>query len=103
MTVQEVMSEIEKDEIFYHRSGGGVTISGGEPVFQGSFVTSLLKACKLKGYHTTLDTSGYGPWPIFEKLIEHDGHGGVVPARESFAAGLSFSPTVGIDKFLPEI
>lgn len=71
MTVQEVMSEIEKDEVFYHRSGGGVTLSGGEPISQVPFVASLLKACRDKGYHTALDTSGYGPEPIFESLMEY--------------------------------
>lgn len=71
MTVQEVVREVEKDEVFYHRSAGGVTVSGGEPVFQGPFVTSLLRACKDKGYHTALDTSGYGPWPAFENLIQY--------------------------------
>jgi pyruvate formate lyase activating enzyme len=71
MSVQEVMKEIEKDEIFFSRSGGGVTISGGEPLQQGQFVKRLLRACKQLGLHTALDTCGYSPWPVLEEMLEH--------------------------------
>jgi len=71
MSVGEVMKEIEKDEIFYQKSNGGVTISGGEPLFQEAFVASLLKACKDLGLHTALDTSGYASWDTFEKALKH--------------------------------
>jgi pyruvate formate lyase activating enzyme len=71
MTVDQVMAEILKDELFFNRSGGGVTISGGEPLAQGPFVLELLRACKERGLHTTLDTSGYGPWPSLEILLEY--------------------------------
>ncbi|HSV31777.1 MAG TPA: glycyl-radical enzyme activating protein [Atribacteraceae bacterium] len=59
VTVKEVVAEALKDEVFYFQSGGGVTISGGEPLRQGNFVTELLFALKALGYHLTLDTSGY--------------------------------------------
>lgn len=71
MTVDQVMAEIIKDELFFNRSGGGVTISGGEPLSQGPFVLELLRACKERGLHTTLDTSGYGSWSVLEKLLEY--------------------------------
>lgn len=71
MTVDEVMAEIEKDELFYHRSGGGVTISGGEPLMQWKFVRDLLKACKGRRFHTALDTSGYARWPALESVLEY--------------------------------
>jgi len=71
MTVEQVVEEVEKDEIFYWRSGGGVTISGGEPLLQGPFVTKVLKACKEKGLHTALDTCGYSPWPLLEEVLEY--------------------------------
>ena len=71
MSVEEVMEEIQKDQMFYQESEGGVTISGGEPLFQGAFVASLLKACKYFGFHTALDTCGYASWEIFEKALEH--------------------------------
>jgi pyruvate formate lyase activating enzyme len=62
MEVSEVMEEVLKDRPFYKNSGGGVTISGGEPLAQMEFVMQLLKHCKQEGLHTALDTSGYGPW-----------------------------------------
>ncbi|MBW2003365.1 MAG: glycyl-radical enzyme activating protein [Deltaproteobacteria bacterium] len=71
MTVEEVMSEIEKDELIYYESGGGVTISGGEPLFQGSFTYNLLRACKERGLHTALDTCGYAPWTLMEKVLRY--------------------------------
>jgi pyruvate formate lyase activating enzyme len=71
MTVEEVMSEVERDEIIYYRSGGGVTVSGGEPLFQETFVLKLLMACKDRGLHTALDTCGYVRRPVFERMLEH--------------------------------
>jgi pyruvate formate lyase activating enzyme len=62
MTVDEVIDEIMKDEDFYRNSGGGVTISGGEALWQSRFVATLLAECKQKGLHTALDTTGYSSW-----------------------------------------
>ncbi len=59
MSVEEVLEEVEKDALFYRNSNGGVTISGGEPLAQADFVSSLFEACHEKGLHTTLDTCGY--------------------------------------------
>lgn len=70
MTTDEVIKEIEKDRVFYEESGGGVTFSGGEPLLQIDFLDSLLTASKEKGIHTALDTSGYGPWENFERIID---------------------------------
>lgn len=71
MTVDEALAEAARDELFYFRSGGGITISGGEPLFQPAFTYSLLKSCQERGYHTALDTSGYAQWPVFEKILQH--------------------------------
>jgi pyruvate formate lyase activating enzyme len=71
MSVQEVMTEVEKDELFFNRSGGGVTISGGEPLQQGQFVNRLLRACKELGLHTALDTCGYSPWLVLEEILDY--------------------------------
>ena len=68
MTTAEVMKEIEKDRVFYEESGGGVTFSGGEALLQIDFLDSLLTACKAKGIHTALDTSGYGPWESIARI-----------------------------------
>ena len=60
MTVAEVIAEVRKDRIFYDESGGGVTISGGEPLSQAAFVKALLAACRADGLATAVDTCGYG-------------------------------------------
>jgi len=59
MTVEDVMSEVMKYKVYYKTSGGGVTISGGEPFMQPEFLTEILKECKARGIHTAIDTSGY--------------------------------------------
>ena len=69
MTVEEVMREVVKDLKFYENSGGGVTLSGGEPLAQPEFARLILKGCKQAELHTTLDTCGYAPWPDIEKLL----------------------------------
>lgn len=60
MTVPEVVAEVARDRMFYDESGGGVTISGGEPLSQPRFLLSLLRAFREQGIHCTLDTTGYG-------------------------------------------
>lgn len=71
LTLDEVIAEIEKDELFYRKSGGGVTISGGEPLLQWEFVHDLLRACKQRHLHTALDTCGYAPWPTLKSVVEY--------------------------------
>jgi pyruvate formate lyase activating enzyme len=68
-TVAEVVAECVRDRAFYARSGGGVTISGGEPLQQAEFTTGLLAACKREKVHTALETSGFQRWEIFERLL----------------------------------
>lgn len=59
MSVSEVMKSILKERIFFEQSGGGVTLSGGEPMAQPEFVMELLSECKKYGIHTALDTCGF--------------------------------------------
>ena len=59
MGVAEVMAEIIKERVFMEESGGGVTFSGGEPLWQVDFLEDLLLACKKEGFHTAVDTTGY--------------------------------------------
>ncbi len=68
MSVEEVLEEIEKDLIFYEESGGGVTFSGGEALMQHEFLYSILAKCKERNIHTTLDTSGFAPKEVIEKI-----------------------------------
>lgn len=68
MTVGETLAEIEKDTVFYDQSGGGVTFSGGEPLLQPQFLEALLEACRAKGIHTVVDTSGWAPREVLLRL-----------------------------------
>ena len=70
-TVDEVMSEILKDKLFYAASDGGVTFSGGECMLQIDFLLELLKACKSAGIHTAVDTAGHIPYEYFEKIFPY--------------------------------
>ncbi|UCD04645.1 MAG: glycyl-radical enzyme activating protein [candidate division WOR-3 bacterium] len=69
VSVRQVISEVEKDRIFYDYSGGGVTFSGGEPLMQPGFLFSLLKESKKRGMQTAVDTSGYAPWSAFKRIL----------------------------------
>lgn len=69
MTVQEVIDEVEKDKPFYENSGGGLTLSGGEPLLQGQFVRELLEESKRHQIHTVVDTAGNVPWETFEAVL----------------------------------
>ena len=59
MTAEEVLSEVVKDQPFFESSGGGMTLSGGEPLMQGEFAISLAKLAKERGLHVCIETSGF--------------------------------------------
>ncbi len=61
MSVPEVVHEVLRDRTFFDQSGGGATLSGGEPLLQAAFVRRLLEAFRREAVHTALDTSGYAP------------------------------------------
>jgi pyruvate formate lyase activating enzyme len=71
MSVGEVLAEVEKDRAFYRRSGGGVTIGGGEPLAQHGFTAELLEAAREEYLHTAIETSGHGAWNHFENVLRH--------------------------------
>lgn len=71
VTAGEVFKEVAEDIIFYERSGGGVTLGGGEPLASPEFTASLLRLCKNAGIHTALDTCGYAKWEIIEPILQH--------------------------------
>ena len=68
MTVSDVLTEIEKDTVYYDRSGGGVTFSGGEPLSQVGFLAALLQACQAVGIHTAVDTCGFATLEGIRKI-----------------------------------
>jgi len=70
-TAGEVFQRVKKDEIFYQRSGGGVTLSGGEPSAQPEFAISLLRLCRSAGIHTAVDTCGYAKWETLRRVLSY--------------------------------
>jgi pyruvate formate lyase activating enzyme len=68
-SVAQVMEVLLKDRDFYASSGGGVTLSGGEPLAQPAFALALLAACRAAGLHTALDTCGQAGWEVLESAL----------------------------------
>jgi len=66
--VEEIMKEVSKDAVFYEESGGGITISGGEPLMQLDFLNGLLDECKKRDIHTAVDTCGFSPQEAFYRI-----------------------------------
>ncbi|MEM2136756.1 MAG: glycyl-radical enzyme activating protein, partial [Candidatus Methanomethylicia archaeon] len=71
ITVEELIKEIEKDVKLYDVSNGGVTFSGGEPLYQPEFLLEVLNKCVKADISTALDTSGYAPKEVFKKMIPY--------------------------------
>jgi pyruvate formate lyase activating enzyme len=71
MSVEEVMMEVLQDSTFYAASGGGITLSGGEPVLQTEFVQELLEKCHHYGLHTGIETAGNYPWEDLSILLPY--------------------------------
>ncbi|WP_176761047.1 glycyl-radical enzyme activating protein [Desulforhopalus singaporensis] len=70
VSASEVIKEIKKDSIFYRKSGGGVTFSGGEPFRQPEFLAELLATCKKAGIHTAVETCGLFNWETAADCID---------------------------------
>ena len=73
VTVNEVLREVTRDAVFYQRSGGGLTLTGGEPSAQPEFAAELLRRYKTVegGRHTTVETCGFADWTAFSRLLEY--------------------------------
>ena len=67
----EALAEVLKDHPFYRKSGGGVTVSGGEALAQSEFVAALLAGCRREGLHTVVDTCGDVPYEAFRQVLPH--------------------------------
>lgn len=94
MTVEEVMVEARKDQVHYTRSGGGLTVSGGEPTQQIEFLADLLEKARSEGIHTCIETSGCAPRESFERIL---------PLTDLFlydykATGSAYRDLVGVDE-----
>ena len=69
MTAEETFEKVRRDKIFYDSSGGGVTVSGGEPLTQADFVAELFTLCRGAGIHTCAETCGCVPRSALETLL----------------------------------
>lgn len=71
VTVQVVLDEVMRDEPFYETSGGGMTLSGGEPMLQFPFTVALLEAAKSEGLHCCMETCGYAPFAQYGQIAPY--------------------------------
>ena len=70
MSVDDVISEVLRDKVFYESSGGGITLSGGEPLMQPDFAEAILAAAKKEGIHTAIETCGYADGSVIAGIAE---------------------------------
>lgn len=71
MTAEDVLREVEKDQAFFDNSGGGLTVSGGEPLLQAAFAEALLRKARERRVRTAMETCAYGRTEDFLSLAEH--------------------------------
>ena len=67
MRVDQILDKVAQDAIFYKRSGGGMTLSGGEPLHQSSFALALLREAKKRRIRTAIETCGLVPWEVLSE------------------------------------
>ncbi|MGK7886527.1 MAG: pyruvate formate-lyase-activating protein [Crocosphaera sp.] len=108
VSVDELISEIEKYQSYFKFSGGGVTVSGGEPLMQPEFVKAIFEQCHRLGIHTALDTSGYVNVNIAKPVLEYADL--VLLDIKSFdpkvykkVTNVSIEPTLNFARYLNEI
>ena len=71
VTVEEVVQEVEKDRAYYRRSGGGLTLSGGESLCQPEFARDLLRAAKEAGITTAMESMACAKWEVIESILPY--------------------------------
>lgn len=108
VTVDELMTQIQKYRSYMRFSGGGVTISGGEPLMQPEFVREIYRRCQDLGIHTALDTSGYVNLDLVKPVLDHVNL--VLLDIKSFdpkiyfkITNVSLEPTLAFAQYLSEI
>jgi pyruvate formate lyase activating enzyme len=69
LTVDEAVAQLAADKVFFDRSGGGVTFSGGDPLLQADFVAAVASRLKARGIHTAVETSLFASWESVASLI----------------------------------
>ena len=71
VTVREMIEEVEKDRAYYYRSGGGMTLSGGECLCQPEFAAALLRAAKERGISTAIESMACAKWETIEMILPY--------------------------------
>lgn len=71
VTVGEIIDIIERDRIYYRRSGGGLTLSGGESLTQPDFAVALLKAAKERGINTAMESTGFADFSVISRYLPY--------------------------------
>lgn len=71
MTAEEILCTVERDRIFYRNSGGGLTVSGGEPLMQSAFLLTLLQMAKERGISTCIETCGYARSDVIRSILPY--------------------------------
>ncbi len=71
ITIGDILEMVSADEGFHFRSGGGVTVGGGDPIVQADFIEALLGACRGRGIATAIETAGFGSWKQLEKMCRY--------------------------------
>lgn len=71
ITAEEVLQTVERDRVFYRRSGGGLTLSGGESLCQPEFALALLKGAKERGLTTAMESMGCAKWETIEGILPY--------------------------------
>ncbi|WP_211293126.1 pyruvate formate-lyase-activating protein [Brunnivagina elsteri] len=108
VTVDELIAEIQKYTSYMKASGGGVTISGGEPLYQPEFVREIFRRCKSLGIHTALDTSGFCDLEIAKSVLEFVDLvlldiKSFDPATYTKVTGVDIKPTLILAQYLSDI
>ncbi|WNZ26974.1 pyruvate formate lyase-activating protein [Leptolyngbya sp. NK1-12] len=108
VSVDELIEEIQKYSTYMKASGGGVTVSGGEPLYQPHFVAEIFRRCHGLGMHTALDTSGYCDLQLALPVIDQVDL--VLLDIKSFdpeiyqhVTGVSLEPTLAMARYLSDI
>jgi pyruvate formate lyase activating enzyme len=68
-TVDQVLAEVERDRVFYEHSGGGMTLSGGEPLLQPAFSAALLQEAQRRGIHSAVETAGWAEEATVKRVL----------------------------------
>ena len=69
--IEEILEDVQKDQLFYTESGGGLTVSGGEPTCQPEFLLALLRAAKEEGLHCCIETNGAGDPAVYREILPY--------------------------------